>query len=963
MSNINTLIAYLNPKKHKGSSSGTLEYHFIKIDEDFLNENQDVLSKNITKSIKKKLEDPLSSPYTTINASSVLYVEVKASEISYYFQKEINGVTKYLTLENLLNNQVSNDFFVALDDSNFVKIEEQDELYYHKSQEAIYIRNTQLAEIQIFSKRALYYNPKELGGLTNGSYPLDFKDAKGYTGGFIERILGDLIDEIDSSDTTKRQVLVELNSKEGKLHWYPDKVISNNNEVTLFYDYHPTENDDFEVDPYKEDFAIKLTFKNVEGFLGFMMVTYFQNGISILDTSQGSNKYNFCKKYIDIIFLLLERSKNNINEALTYLYYIPSEVFETEVLKYRDPKNKEKTTFGVRYLWKTIGVALEGMLTNYGVNSEDIILKLLHGIKITQKDEEYKVKEKNDEVLKQLLTRKTSSKNSYLLTLYGKLNTSSFVAYSTFIYKLWRNSSFTDPANKVFSKTSPLVKTKNPNTPRLILPYKTNKLAGFYSSNMNLEFTETGNIVVTPHESVIADVVKTLQPDLRELIENFTEEDWQAEYHPLQPVFIADASKDKAIAVQRFSPMLLLKANEDKSFWSNMATAGEYGVDVITTLSGVGNLAKFRHLARIVKTAEALNKSNKFIRTYTIYKTVKGAAAGAEITSGTVNALLKITNVKERELGKAIGEFLFWLELASLSGEIGVALKKGLQKSAKTIVENTDDLNKYLDGLVKKGELNEAEKLGLIDELKRIIGEYVEEISVLRVIPDVTNAAERKLYRELKALFYKTYGDLLKGEFLLTNQILLEWKSLKAMKSISPAKMNELLAIRNRFLYKGAPNNVAILEVEIMINGKSYKIPYKAISGKIGDVDGFVKTPEIEYMAKQLNVSPKELKQYFKAKSADTQQIKGRFGDTEHKILAQFDDDMQKFYMKHGKDNVEVRNFNYQSLYAPCHSCKKQIILRNQIYKPKNITFEAVKISDNKYAETSKNLNKFLKNK
>lgn len=722
MSNINTLIAYLNPKKHKGSSSGTLEYHFIKIDEDFLNENQDVLSKNITKSIKKKLEDPLSSPYTTINASSVLYVEVKAGEISYYFQKEINGATKYLTLENLLNNQSSNDFFTELDDSNFVKIEEQDELYYHKSQEAIYIRNTQLAEIQIFSKRALYYNPKELGGLTNGSYPLDFKDAKGYTGGFIERILGDLTDEIDSSDTAKRQVLVELNPKEGKLYWYPDKVISNNNEVTLFYDYHPTENDDFEVDPYKEDFAIKLTFKNVEGFLGFMMVTYFQNGISILDTSQGSNKYNFCKKYIDIIFLLLERSKNNINEALTYLYYIPSEVFETEVLKYRDPKNKEKTTFGVRYLWKTIGVALEGMLTNYGVNSEDIILKLLHGIKITQKDEEYKVKEKNDEVLKQLLIRKTSSKNSYLLTLYGKLNTSSFVAYNTFIYKLWRNSSFTDPANKVFSKTSPLVETKNPNTPRLILPYKTNKLAGFYSSNMNLEFTETGNIVVTPHESVIADVVKTLQPDLIELIEIFTEEDWQSEYHPLQPVFIADVSKDKAIEVQRFSPMLLLKANEDKSFWSNMATAGEYGVDVITTLSGVGNLTKFRHLARIVKAAETLNKSNKFIRTYTIYKTVKGAAAGAEITSGTVNALLKITNVKEKELGKAISEFLFWLELASLSGEVGVALKKGLQKSAKTIVENTDDLNKYLDDLVKKGELEEAEKARLIKEIENTGG-------------------------------------------------------------------------------------------------------------------------------------------------------------------------------------------------------------------------------------------------
>lgn len=76
--------------------------------------------------------------------------------------------------------------------------------------------------------------------------------------------------------------------------------------------------------------------------------------------------------------------------------------------------------------------------------------------------------------------------------------------------------------------------------------------------------------------------------------------------------------------------------------------------------------------------------------------------------------------------------------------------------------------------------------------------------------------------------------------------------------------------------------------------------------------------------------------------------------------MAQFDDDMQKLYMKYGKDNVEVRSFNYQSLYAPCNSCKKQIMLRNNIYQPKNITFEAVKVTNGSYVETSKQLNLFL---
>jgi len=707
----------LNPKKHKSSSNGTEEYHFIKIDENFLHENQDVTSKNITKLIKKKLEDSLSSPYIKVNASSILYVKIETDDIAYYFQKEIDGVIKYVTLQNLLNNQSSNDFFTVLDDSDFVKIEEQDQLNYHQEQEAIYIRITQLAEVVVFGKRSLYYNPNELGGLTNGQYVADFKDAKGYSGGVIEHILGDLIDETDSSDFDKRLVSVELNPKEGKLYWYPDKVITKNSKITLFYDYHTTENDDFEVDPLKEDFAIKITFKDPEGFLGFMMVTYFLKGVSIFNTSGGNNKHSFSQKYIDIIYLLLNRCKNDISKALTYLYYIPLDMFQKEI------REKNKTAIlGINYLWKTIGVALDGILTNYGVNNEDIVLKLLQAIKITQKDEGCTDKENNDEVLEQLLTRKTRLGNSYLLTLYAKLNTSSFVAYNTFIYKLWRKSSFTNPANKVFEKTSPFSKAENSKTTRLLLPYKTNKLAGFYSSNMNLSFTEIGNIVVTPDESSIDNIIKVIQPDLGELVENFMEDDWEAEYHPLQPVYLADPINNKAISLQRLSPMLLLKANEDKNFWSNVGTTAEYAVDAITTLSGIGNLAKFRHLARIVKTAKALNKSNKFVRTYSIYKIVKGAAAGAEITSGTVNALLKITGVRDTELGNAISEFLFWLELASLSGEIGLAISKGLQKSAKIIVDKADDFNKHLDVLVKKGEIDGAAKAKVIDEIETISG-------------------------------------------------------------------------------------------------------------------------------------------------------------------------------------------------------------------------------------------------
>ncbi|MGG8496204.1 zincin-like metallopeptidase toxin domain-containing protein [Tenacibaculum sp. TC6] len=722
MSDLRTLIEYLNPKKQGGSGSGGYEYHYIRIDEEFLIENQDINSDKVHRVIEYKIESPLSSQFTKISIASNLVVVLNSGELKYYLQKVIEGKTKYLSFYNLRIGNTEDHFFEELTNVSVVPIIESDSFYYHKHQDAIYIQNIRLADAVVNFRRSLYYDPKQLGGLKNGTYYLEYKDSKGYSGSFIESVMGDVVREIDFvSNMSKREVSIELNPKKGNLKWYPDKVINQNNQVTLFYDYHPTENDDFEVDPLKEDFGIKLTFKDIEGFLGFMVITYFNNGVSILNTTQGTNKYNFCKKYIDIIYLLLNRSENNAQKALSYLYYVPLEVFEKEINKYRNPKNNETAVLGANYLWKVIGVALEGLLTNFGVNNEDIVLKLLHAVKITQNDAEYQSKEKNDEILNTLLTRKTSAKNSYLLTLYALLNTNSFVKFNTYIYLLWRTSSFTNPHNKVFSKTSQLVNTNSKNTPQLVLPYKTKELIGFYSSNMNIEFTNQETIVVTPNESAITNVLKVITPDLGEIIENIVEDDWKAEYHPLQPVFVADASKDKAIEVQRLSPMLLLKANEDKSFWINMATATEYGVDAITTLSGIGNLAKFRHLARIVKTAQALNKGKEFIRTFTVFKFVQGAIAGAEITVGTVNALLKITGIKNTKLGRAISEFLFWLELASLSGEIGAAITKGLQKSAKTIIDNVDDFEKSLDDLVRKGEVKETGKAKVIDEVYEVV--------------------------------------------------------------------------------------------------------------------------------------------------------------------------------------------------------------------------------------------------
>lgn len=77
-------------------------------------------------------------------------------------------------------------------------------------------------------------------------------------------------------------------------------------------------------------------------------------------------------------------------------------------------------------------------------------------------------------------------------------------------------------------------------------------------------------------------------------------------YHPFYPIYIPEAQQQKTeIVFDSIVPAFFLKVNEDKTFWSNVITAGEYTLDAVTTLSGIGNIAKFRHLAKVL--VEQLN--------------------------------------------------------------------------------------------------------------------------------------------------------------------------------------------------------------------------------------------------------------------------------------------------------------------------------------------------------------------
>ena len=163
-------------------------------------------------------------------------------------------------------------------------------------------------------------------------------------------------------------------------------------------------------------------------------------------------------------------------------------------------------------------------------------------------------------------------------------------------------------------------------------------------------------------------------------------------------------------------PAFFLKANEDKAFWSNVIKAIEYTVDIITTFSGIGNIAKFRYLANIASRARTLNFVSKTGVAIANAKKIVAVTAGVvEITSGVANTLLKITGLEDTKGGNALAQFLFYLELLSLSGELTVGLHNALKKSAKEVLEHEDVLRKTAKNSDEVKLIDEA-----VEELEKI---------------------------------------------------------------------------------------------------------------------------------------------------------------------------------------------------------------------------------------------------
>ncbi|WP_430411187.1 hypothetical protein [Kordia sp.] len=768
MSDINILIDYLNPRKKEAESSHQYWYHLTILDEDYIDSEQDFLSGKVKTMRFNSLPAyrSYSDRYQMIITSYDLYATINDEGIiSFYFKRVEDEIIKYISLHDFKRPGRQESDYVFFDELNVSSLTEillNDILYYDVFEKKLFTLFIEHPTISIQGLKSINYNPKDLNGLSNGIYEIQHDDRLISMNmiSMLRRVTDAKLNPIGLHDGEERpsyNVKLTLNPINNKIYVYPKIKGISSNKITLIYEYKPTlDESSIDAQFLGNTEAIKLEFNSNEAFLVYMMAVYFSNGISPLqiwkdkedNTGSSLRRVNFFRDYANRARHLIKRSTHDPGKLLTYLQYIPGDFYIKDQDLYKE-YGVASQGFEATIIWEAIGNIFEvqgnlKLTEKNGTHFQklaqtltigsgeiilqrtyDIILYLLEVLLKMQEEKEVPRKQQGDYILENLMKRKVDGE-SFLQLLYGKFNGNDFVTYNLFIYKAWIQSSYTNPNHKLYADTTPYINDQyNDYASRIVFPYETSKIIGFYTSNMNMSFNEKGNIVVTPDESWLDNIAKTINPALGYIVEQFAEDDWIAEYHPLQPIFLADVSNKNAVNVQKFSPMMLLKANEEIAFWENVALTIDYGLDVISTVSGVGNLAKFRHLNRLVKNALKINKSRKLKKVVHIYSAFDEFKTRVEISLDLMNIVIKMADIEDTEFGKALNSFMFWVEMLTLIPDVAELAKAGFDaiKSVRASARNvakSKKLKETLDKLVKKKIITKAEKGKFIGEINQL---------------------------------------------------------------------------------------------------------------------------------------------------------------------------------------------------------------------------------------------------
>lgn len=548
-----------------------------------------------------------------------------------------------------------------------------------------------LKEIVVFPD-IIYYNPEGefLKEVDNDEYQYSYSDDTTF---FAEVIKILFIDAKRLVYDSEKKVIFQKAEKSGRMRLIPfmQADIAHKTFILKYpyfqKGYQPT------IRLPDEDCAMIIKFTNIGGILSFLNETLFDQGFD-LARSENSIRDAFRQQFMDqIIHTLEDKIKSNsklyYQDVMEILYYLPESI---------------ALIIDNEALWMLVeeGIRRDSLTNKLNIAEENIYIKLLELVLQKEGQENRFIERLNQKI-------KDGEKYVTILEyLIDRIQGNNKLVFAGLVNRAWRKTRFVD-AN---IETNP--EYKSTNGPKF-LPYHSEKIAGFFFSNISADFQdnpthkterilqlnyETGKYHDVPAANVTG-------KKSEEIVEHYS-------YHPFYPVKIKntdkeDTAQETAIKLDAIVPAFMLKINSEEQFWHNVIKSGEYALDIIAIAASYGTLSELA-AAEIISSLAI----------------VRGVGAVAGLTSSVANVILKLANAENSELGQAFCEYLFWIEMLSLSGELTVAIKNGLKRSATELIgkeENFAKLEKQLDdavieenGTIRK--LTKDEKENVFRELK-----------------------------------------------------------------------------------------------------------------------------------------------------------------------------------------------------------------------------------------------------
>ena len=341
---------------------------------------------------------------------------------------------------------------------------------------------------------------------------------------------------------------------------------------------------------------------------------------------------------------------------------------------------------------------LTGFVDEIGTNEEVAVLNILRGLHSKLLKEN---KKGHDDFLNALL-KPYDDDTTYFERIYDKLNdtggNNNFKAFIDLVYAVWALSNLKD-----ISRYTTL-KDPGPQS----LGYTSKKILGFYTDGFNFEFetVDQQRLIRVTHTQKTGGSIKYGNGAITTKNIGY--------YHPFQPLFLPEITNQKGVIKlpNRIIPAFYLKAFDDKNSWSNFEKQVWLAIDVITTITGVGNLLKFRHLAKLQEAKAVFS--------------LKLGLATIEVTSGTLGILLNFVNdcdpeAKDKSFCQYLREFLIILDIATLSID---GIDNLLRLKARQIIDSGESIIKKLDDAEN---INTIEKISEdLLELSGLLEEYIE---------------------------------------------------------------------------------------------------------------------------------------------------------------------------------------------------------------------------------------------